>query len=65
MKKTQYYDLPELKHLYLEDSFVLDIKEENNYVEFLIEAVLSEEHPLYKTPLKSKYAFLMPEKLSG
>ena len=63
MKETQYYDLPELNHLYLEDSWVLDIKEENNYVEFLIEAVLTEEHPLYRTPFPQEQYYYQKVKI--
>ena len=36
--------------MYLEDSFVLNIKAEVNYVEFLLEVVLTENHPLYVPP---------------
>ncbi|MEM8674872.1 MAG: hypothetical protein AAGF83_13510 [Cyanobacteria bacterium P01_G01_bin.67] len=45
-----YYELPGLNNLYLEDSYVLNINEKNNYIEFLIEAVLIEEHPLHHPP---------------
>ena len=51
MKKIFYYDLPKLKNLYLEDSYIIDIKQGDKYIEFLIEAVLTEEHPLYHPPL--------------
>ena len=50
MTKKQYYTFPQFKNLYLEDSFVLNIKAEANYVEFLLEVVLTENHPLYVPP---------------
>lgn len=58
MERVEYYNLPQLNNLYLEDSFVLDIKAEDNYIEFLLEVVLAEDHPLYCSPSpKEQYCY--------
>ncbi len=50
MANKPYYTFSQFNNLYLEDSFVLNIKAETNYVEFLLEVVLTENHPLYLPP---------------
>jgi hypothetical protein len=45
-----YYDIPELRSLYLEDSFVLEIDERDGGIAFTVEAVLTEDHPRYHEP---------------
>ncbi|MEO0837130.1 MAG: hypothetical protein AAFY16_14460, partial [Cyanobacteria bacterium J06642_3] len=50
MDKKQYWELPELQNLYFEDSFVLSIKPDSSSVEFLVETVLTENHPHYSLP---------------
>jgi hypothetical protein len=45
-----YYQLEGLEHVYLEDSYVLDIKIERSSVEFSLCVVLTEHHPLYASP---------------
>ncbi len=48
---NNYHDkLDILKDIYLEDSFVIEIKEKDNYIKFLVELVLTEEHELFDTP---------------
>jgi hypothetical protein len=41
---------PELQQYYLEDSFVLDIKDVKDSLIFEMELVLREEHPAYRAP---------------
>lgn len=47
---TNYYDLDIFKYIYLEDSFVLNIKETNKELSFTVVIVLLEEHHLYTLP---------------
>ena len=47
---NNYYDLDSFKDVYLEDSFVLEIQESDDEVIFIVEAVLTENHPLYTQP---------------
>jgi hypothetical protein len=53
-KELNYYELEEFKGIYLEDSFVLDIKLNFESFEILLEAVLHETHPLYTIPLPNE-----------
>ena len=47
-----------LRHIYLEDSFVLALIEGQNTIEFELEAVLTEEHPSYHPPKpKERYCY--------
>jgi hypothetical protein len=48
----QYYKWNIFKGLFLEDSFVIDIKEDYNTIIFKMEFVLNEDHYLYKKPFK-------------
>jgi hypothetical protein len=50
MERIPYYQLEGLEHVYLEDSYVLDIKTDPASVEFLLCVVLTEHHPLYRFP---------------
>jgi hypothetical protein len=45
-----YSKLPALRDVYLEDSWVLDIRIDPLAVEFRIEFVLTENHPSYSSP---------------
>ncbi|MCK6265885.1 hypothetical protein KP803_21750 [Vibrio sp. ZSDE26] len=45
-----YYDWEDFADIYLEDSFVLSICESSNEISFIVEAVLTENHPLYTSP---------------
>ena len=50
-EQKQYYQFTQFAHIYLEDSYVLEIKTYANCVEFLLELVLTEGHSLYQKPL--------------
>lgn len=45
-----YSDFGDLAHVYLEDSFVLDITESVGAILFSIEVVLTPQHPNYRSP---------------
>jgi hypothetical protein len=49
-----YYDIPDLENIYLEDSFVLGIKESADNVVFAMEFVLTKKHPEYSLPQKDE-----------
>ena len=49
-----YYEFPSLEHIYLEDSYVLDIQTEPDAVEISVETVLTESHPEYSDPLPNE-----------
>jgi hypothetical protein len=53
-EKLNYYEIDKFKGIYLEDSFVLDIKLNLKSLEILLEAVLQETHPLYILPLPTE-----------
>jgi len=50
MMTINYYEMTELKNLYLEDSFVLSIDEFEGEIVFSMDFVLNENHPLYSEP---------------
>ena len=50
----QYYEFHSLEHVYLEDSWVLDIQTEPDSVEISLETVLTESHPQYSDPPPNK-----------
>ena len=45
-----YYGIPSLSNIYLEDSYVLSVREAEGSLVFELEAVLTENHPKYKKP---------------
>jgi hypothetical protein len=45
-----YYQIPELSGVYLEDSYVLAIHEYDDRLIFDLDAVLTESHPSYEPP---------------
>ena len=47
---SNYYDWEGFADIYLEDSFVLRICESSDEITFTVEAVLTENHPLYTPP---------------
>lgn len=51
---VNYSSMLQFRDVYLEDSFVLDILAEQKRIEFSLEAVLTENHPLYKEPLENE-----------
>jgi hypothetical protein len=54
-----YPELPGLEALYLEDSYVLGIRESGSEVRFELEAVLTEDHPRWSPPKAGEqYAYL-------
>jgi len=51
---SKYYEWENFKNIYLEDSFVLEIDEEAEYLSFTVEIVLTEEHLMYSPPRKNE-----------
>ena len=51
---SNYFEIDELRNVYLEDSFVLNIEENENEIRYEIEFVLTENHPLYSEPLETE-----------
>ena len=59
MSITPYYEIPQLKDLLLEDSYLLAMETTDSSVEMTIEAALTKEHPLYQSPKPDKqYCYL-------
>ncbi len=50
MEQAHYSQFSGFEHVYLEDSFVLDIQTNLPRVQISLEVVLNEEHPLYVPP---------------
>jgi hypothetical protein len=46
-----YTDLPGLADVYLEDSFVLEVRESVDSLTFRLDLVLTQDHPRYHDPL--------------
>lgn len=58
MEPIPYYQFQGFEHVYLEDSYVLDIQINPSSAEFLLRVVLTEDHPLYNAPLSGeKYCY--------
>ncbi|MEF1326916.1 hypothetical protein [Vibrio sp. M260121] len=51
---NNYFEINSLRNIYLEDSFVLGITEKNNEIEYEVEFVLNESHPLYIPPKETE-----------
>jgi hypothetical protein len=51
MERVPYYQIQGLEHVYLEDSYVLDVRTSLSSVEFSLSVVLTEQHPLYSPRL--------------
>lgn len=47
---SNYSKIPALEYLYLEDSYVLAIVSTDDTIEFEMEFVLIQDHPLYRDP---------------
>jgi hypothetical protein len=45
-----YPTFPGFEHIYLEDSYVLDVENDTQYCEIKMDFVLTEGHPLYQKP---------------
>ena len=53
-----YYGIPSLSNIYLEDSYVLSVREGEGSLVFELEAVLTENHLKYKKPQEGEvYCF--------
>ena len=50
MSKSRYSEWEPFHHIYLEDSYVLDILDSPGKLSFVVEAVLTEGHPEYCRP---------------
>ena len=53
-KMNNYFEIDDLRNIYLEDSFVLNIAEKNSEIKYDVEFVLTENHPLYSEPLETE-----------
>lgn len=49
-----YYQIPALSSVYLEDSYVLAIHQYDDRLVFDLDVVLTENHPFYKQPKKGE-----------
>ncbi len=50
MATKKYYELTGLDGVYLEDSFLLDVRQVRNTIEFFLDVVLRESHNNYQPP---------------
>ena len=50
MEIRQYYELEGFEEVYLKDSWVLGLEETEDKIEFQMETILTETHPLYTAP---------------
>ena len=58
MSQTKYSQIPGFEHVYLEDSYVLDIIDSVDTLKILLDVVLTESHPNYSPPKKDEqYCF--------
>lgn len=51
MERVPYHQIQGFEHVYLEDSYVLDVRTSPSSVEFSLSVVLTEQHPLYTPQL--------------
>jgi hypothetical protein len=49
-----YWTFFGFENVYLEDSYLLNVQINNSSIEFLVETVLTENHPLYTHPLPNE-----------
>ena len=54
MERVPYYQFEGFEHVYLEDSYVLDVRASPSSVEFSLLVVLTEQHPLYSPRLRDE-----------
>ena len=52
--RKEYYELQGFENAYLEDSYVLNVLEKENEIEFVLDVVLTENHPLFTTPRENE-----------
>lgn len=58
MARREYYELNEFENIYLEDSYVLGVLEKDDAIEFEVDMVLTEKHPLYEIrPGNEQYCY--------
>lgn len=59
MTEINYFELSkDFSEIYLEDSYVLGVNENTNSIEFLMDLVLRENHPMYNPPkTNEQYCF--------
>jgi hypothetical protein len=58
-----YHQLPGLQSVYLEDSYVTEIVETPDRLAFDLDAVLTEDHPLYQAPAPGEQYCYRPAQL--
>ncbi|MCC2334862.1 hypothetical protein [Cellulomonas wangsupingiae] len=51
---SNYWNMEALSDLYLEDSWILDIVARPGLLEFAVEFVLRDSHPLYQPPMQGE-----------
>ena len=51
---TSYWDLPDFSDVYLEDSWITDVRATLGLVELTLDIVLRETHPDYRLPLEGE-----------
>lgn len=54
-EKKNYFNLAGFKDVFLEDSFVLEIKETSESIVFTIETILTKNHSLYEDPKPEEF----------
>jgi hypothetical protein len=59
-----YTDLPDLADVYLEDSFVLEVRESSDSVALRLDLVLTQDHPRYRDPLPGEQYCYVPATLT-
>lgn len=48
--RIEYFDFPGFENIYLEDSYLLGVTEDETEIRFLLEVVLSNQHSKYSAP---------------
>lgn len=60
---TDYWELPGLEQVYLEDSWVLGIEVDQQHAAFQLELVLTQDHPRYQPPRPGEQYCYAPARL--
>lgn len=50
MAHSYYNNIEGLENIFLEDSYVLDVRENDDSIEFYLDLVITKGHPMYKEP---------------
>jgi hypothetical protein len=61
--RQSYRELVHLQAVYFEDSYVLGIREWNGVIDFLLDLVLTPQHPLYAPPAPGQQHCYRPARL--